>query len=208
MGAAAAPALFAALGLAPLASDCAAVGGLPCHLLCIACLVTAVLLGVPACLPVLAALERAHTAQATAMLSCLEESERVRLQQLSVACESPMGPLAGARGHRSEFTDDSSGGGGGGVFEDALEFSESASFASCPTPHGSSTSGGGGFIGGDGAASVFHSLDNSPEKPQPGSSASRGSSSSNQLQSPAGGGGSGGGARPKQTPPRKPASRS
>ena len=167
----------------------------------------------PACLPFLAALERAHTAQATAMLSCLEESERVRLQQLSVACDSPMGPLAGARGHRSEFTDDSSAG-GGAAFEDALEFSESGSFASCPTPHGSSTSGGGGggFSGGDGAASVFHSVENSPEKQQLGSGASSGSSSRQRQQqhSPAGGsgGGSGGGGKPKHTPPRKPASRS
>ena len=171
-------------------------------------------LNLPACLPVLAALERAHTAQATAMLSCLEESERVRLQQLSVACDSPMGPLAGARGHRSEFTDDSSAG-GGAAFEDALEFSESGSFASCPTPHGSSTSGGGGgggFSGGDGAASVFHSVENSPEKQQLGSGASSGSSSRQRQQqhSPAGGsgGGSGGGGKPKHTPPRKPASRS
>jgi hypothetical protein len=134
------------------------------------------------------------------MLSCLEESERVRLQQLSVACESPMGPLAGARGHLSEFTDDSSGG-GGGAFEDALEFSESGSFASCLTPHGS----GGG-------ASVFHSVENSPEKQQLGSGASTGSSSRQrqQQQSPAGGRGegSGGGGKPKYTPPRKPASRS
>ena len=92
-------------------------------------------------------------------------------------------------------------GGGGGAFEDALEFSESGSFASCLTPHGS----GGG-------ASVFHSVENSPEKQQLGSGASTGSSSRQrqQQQSPAGGRGegSGGGGKPKYTPPRKPASRS
>lgn len=56
------------------------------------------------------ALERANRAQSTAMLSCLEESERVRLQQLSITVpDSPLGTLAGhGHGHRSEFTDDSS----------------------------------------------------------------------------------------------------
>ena len=57
-----------------------------------------------------AALERANAAQSTAMLSCLEESERVRLQQLSLGWESPVGPLGAMGTRRSEFTDDSSAG--------------------------------------------------------------------------------------------------
>ena len=101
------------------------------------------------------ALERAHTAQATAMLSCLEESERVRLQQLSISvCESPVGPLADAHARMSEFTDDS---GRPGAYTDALELGSDGSYVSCLT-------GSGG--GGQWEQSIFHSCSPSPDRPQ------------------------------------------
>ncbi|PSC71354.1 Acyl-coenzyme A oxidase peroxisomal [Micractinium conductrix] len=113
------------------------------------------------------ALERANAAQSTAMLSCLEESERVRLQQLSLGWESPVGPLGAMGTRRSEFTDDSSAGGGrdggGYALGDAAELaSEAGSFHSCLTPLGSAT--GSGPAGG----SIFHSgsADSSPEQQQ------------------------------------------
>ena len=118
----------------------------------------------------LSALERANTAQATAMLSCLEESERVRLQQLSLACESPLGPLAEAHvSRRSEFTDDSSAfevpaggtgryGSGGLTLE--LPSEVSGSFVTCLTP---------GTVGSSGLESIFHSVSASPAiSPDPG----------------------------------------
>jgi len=99
------------------------------------------------------------------MLSCLEESERVRLQQLSLACESPMGPLA--QDHtcrRSEFTEDSSAcevpalpgssgryGSGGLTLE--LPSEMSGSFVTCLTP---------GTVGSSGLESIFHSVSPSP----------------------------------------------
>lgn len=104
------------------------------------------------------------------MLSCLEESERVRLQQLSLsACDSPLGPLAPAPvSLRSEFTDDGSAfegapasglvrgsgryAGGGLTLE--LGSEPSGSFVSCLTP---------GTVGSGGADSMFRSVSQSPE---------------------------------------------
>lgn len=109
------------------------------------------------------ALERAHTAQATAMLSCLEESERVRLQQLTVTVpESPVGPLAAHHGGRhSEFTDDSCAAGPAGAppgFPDALAAlgSDCGSFVSCITPLTTGSSSGA-------PGSIFHSPEPSPD---------------------------------------------
>lgn len=109
------------------------------------------------------------------MLSCLEESERVRLQQLSLqgsGGDSPLGPLA-ARGQRSDFTDDSSAGRGCGCvgMDKAgplgrlptldLQSEASGSFASaCATPLGSATSSRGG------AGNIFRSAESSPSDPQ------------------------------------------
>lgn len=100
------------------------------------------------------------------MLSCLEESERVRLQQLSLsACESPMGPLMEAHvSRRSEFTDDSSAceapslaggpgryGSGGLTLE--LPSEASGSFVTALTP---------GTVGSSGLESIFHRVGPSP----------------------------------------------
>lgn len=99
------------------------------------------------------------------MLSCLEESERVRLQQLSIStCDSPLGTLA-AHAQRSEFTDDSSAAagvlGGGSSYVDAdssidLRSEASGSFVSCTTPLGSATSSGAA------TGSIFRSSSSSP----------------------------------------------
>ncbi len=111
------------------------------------------------------------------MLSCLEESERVRLQQLSLqggGGDSPLGPLA-ARAQRSEFTDDSSAGRGcgfagmdpegrlGGLPALDLHSEASDSFVSAygtPLASASSSRAGG--------ASIFRSgsADSSPSDPQ------------------------------------------
>lgn len=109
------------------------------------------------------------------MLSCLEESERVRLQQLSLqggGDDSPLGPLA-ARAQRSDFTDDSSAGCGfagmdpegrlGGLPALDLHSEASDSFVSAygtPLASASSSRAGG--------ASIFRSgsADSSPSDPQ------------------------------------------
>lgn len=121
------------------------------------------------------ALEHANRAQATAMLSCLEESERVRLQQLSLqggGGDSPLGPLA-ARAQRSDFTDDSSAGrccGFGGMDPEGplgglpaldLHSEPSDSFVSAyGTPLGSANSSR--AAGG----TIFRSADSSPSDQQ------------------------------------------
>jgi hypothetical protein len=86
----------------------------------------------------------------------------VRLQQMSLGCDSPQGPLGLGHARRSEFTDDSSAGvGGGGGYADAAELgSEAGSFHSCLTPLGSAT--GSGPAGG----SIFRSAESSPDAEQ------------------------------------------
>ncbi|KAL4458475.1 hypothetical protein ABPG75_013340 [Micractinium tetrahymenae] len=138
------------------------------------------------------ALEHANRAQATAMLSCLEESERVRLQQLSLqgGGDSPLGPLA-AHGQRSDCTDDSSAGRGCGYAGmdpegplgslPALDLRSEASdsFASAyGTPLGSASSSG--AAGG----SIFRSPESSPSDPQQQGGGGGGGQQAQQRQQP------------------------
>lgn len=101
------------------------------------------------------------------MLSCLEESERVRLQQLSIAI--PDSPLVGGAPRRGGFTDDGGGSGSSSAgtagaasaaFTDALDLGSDGSFASCITP----ASGSGATPREDGSNSIFRSPSPSPGK--------------------------------------------
>lgn len=108
------------------------------------------------------ALERAHTAQATAMLSCLEESERVRLQQLSISIpDSPQ--VAAHPPRRCELASDGGSSTGAdacaacsSAYTDALDLGSDGSYVSCITPYGSSATGGAA------ADSIFRSASSSP----------------------------------------------
>lgn len=96
------------------------------------------------------------------MLSCLEESERVRLQQLSISIpDSPQ--VAAHPPRRCELASDGGSSTGAdacaacsSAYTDALDLGSDGSYVSCITPYGSSATGGAA------ADSIFRSASSSP----------------------------------------------
>ncbi len=106
------------------------------------------------------------------MLSCLEESERVRLQQLSISIpDSPQ--VAAHAPRRAELTSDGGSSSGAeacgacsSTYTDALDLGSDGSFVSCITPFSSATGGAPG-------ESIFRSASDSPSPGRGGAASSK-----------------------------------